>query len=260
MEHIDYFKLQAKNLLKDFKTRFFNQEEKVWQYNPKFFDIENIFFDYEIPDDKPDFNFTLMNAQHLIAKMAGFSKWNDLVNANPVELELSHLLYDNAHKVSVEEWNEYIMQAEYMNNVRFNAEEKLEIFKQVFSNVDKHRSDFPSYRIDLAKKQITSPVDITENAFNSEVDLYDELDEKEKLAAIKAHQNSGCDYNIEETVECLHCGARYKFVNVKAIRVKPQYRTLEDFDRIVCKNYPKCSGKIIDLMKVGVADKNKGTK
>lgn len=31
MEHIDYFKLQAKNLLKDFKTRFFDEKEKFLQ-------------------------------------------------------------------------------------------------------------------------------------------------------------------------------------------------------------------------------------
>ena len=155
MNHTEYFKLQAKNLLKDYKTRVFCPKDGIYEYNPKFFDITGIFHNLDLNDDKSDFKFTLMNAQHVIAKLAGFPKWDDLLNANPSELELAHLLYDNAHKIS-----------------------------------------------------------------------------------------------LEETVECLHCGERYKFKYVKAIRTKPRFRNDDDFDQIVCKNFPECNGSIIDLFPI----------
>ncbi len=140
MEHIDYFKLQAKNLLKDFKTRFFNQEEKVWQYNPKFFDIENIFFDYEIPDDKPDFNFTLMNAQHLIAKMADFENWSELKNTSKTDLKFAHILFDNIYKSGSNEFNACFQKIERKNNVRLSSKEKIQFFKQNLSNIVAEKS------------------------------------------------------------------------------------------------------------------------
>ena len=48
MEPIDYFKLQAKNLLKDYKTRFFNEEEGFYDYKPKYFDVSEIFWGFKI--------------------------------------------------------------------------------------------------------------------------------------------------------------------------------------------------------------------
>ena len=87
MNHTEYFKLQAKNLLKDYKTRVFSPKDGIYEYNPKFLDITRIFLDLDLNDDKPDFKFTLMNAQHVIAKLAGFSNWDDLLKANLSELE-----------------------------------------------------------------------------------------------------------------------------------------------------------------------------
>ena len=78
--------------------------------------------------------------------------------------------------------------------------------------------------------------------------MYIELDEQQKMIAIKDHQKSGLGFALEETVECLHCGDHYQYKNVKAIRTKPQFRSNNDFDKIVCKNFPKCNGSIIDLM------------
>ncbi len=82
MNHIEYFKLQAKNLFKDFKTRQYNKSNKCYEYTPEFFDIGGLFFSLEIPDDKDNFTFTLMNAQHVIAKMVGFEKWENLIRAS----------------------------------------------------------------------------------------------------------------------------------------------------------------------------------
>ncbi|MBQ3749910.1 MAG: hypothetical protein IKN99_07775 [Bacteroidales bacterium] len=256
MNHIEYFKLQAKNLLKDYKTRLFNPKDGFHEYNPKFFDITGIFDYLDLNDEKSDFKFTLMNAQHVIAQLAGFSKWDDLLKANPSELELAHLLYDNAHKISLDEWDMYISDAERMNHTKFNTETKLEIFKQVFLSSDRHRSDFVPYRIDLEQKWNTKPADIIEdNPLNYE-DMYMELDEQERMAAIKDHQENGLGFPLEETVECLHCGERYKFKYVKAIRTKPQFRSDDDFDQIVCKNYPECNGSIIDLFPIKHKMKN----
>lgn len=250
MEPINYFKLQAKNLLKDYKTRFFNEEEGFYDYKPKYFDVNAIFLDFDIPDGKEDFTFTLMNAQHTIAKLAGFRNWKDLVNASPYVLELARLLYDNAHKISLDEWFPYIDDAEKMNNTKFDTETKIEILKEVFLKKDLHRSWTPPYRLDLEKKRYTRPADLKESDYSTSTQLYYELDENAKLSAIKEHQNTGFNYEMDDIVECLHCGEKYQFKDVKVIRSKEQFRTEDDFDEIVCRNYPKCSGNIIDLIRV----------
>ena len=251
MDHVEYFKLQSKNLLRDYKTRFFDEKEEFYDYHPKYFDISRILLDFGLPDHKEDFKFTLMNAQHIIAQLAGFIKWNDLQSAKAYDLELAHLLFDNAHKVSVEEWEYYLANTEAMNKRKFNSKEKLEIFKQAFLSADKHRSDSIPYRFDLERKHSMPPSDLTEDERHNYKDIYVELNEQEKLAAIKDHQEKGLGYDLEDTVECLHCGKRYHFKEVKAIRLKEEYRSEDDFDEIVCKNYPHCDGNILDLMKVG---------
>lgn len=96
MEHIDYFKVQAKHLLRDYKTRFFNEQEKVHDYQPEYFYVADIFQDFGLPDDKPNFKFTLMNAQHIIAKLAGFAKWNDLQEANEAELHAARQQFNRS--------------------------------------------------------------------------------------------------------------------------------------------------------------------
>lgn len=62
--------------------------------------------------------------------------------------------------------------------------------------------------------------------------MYIELDEHQKMIAIKDHQKSGLGFALEETVECLHCGEHYQYKNVKAIRTKPQFRSDNDFDKL----------------------------
>ena len=41
MSQIDFFKRQAKNLNSDIKTQFFNEQEGIFEYKPRFFDINN---------------------------------------------------------------------------------------------------------------------------------------------------------------------------------------------------------------------------
>lgn len=147
MKTIEYFKLQAKNLYKDFKTQnsYFDPTcgHDVYQYAPKFFDVDALILDFDIDED----NFTLMNAQHYIARLGGFRKWTDMLKASPAALELSKLLIENMHKVGVIEWDVYISSEERDKGFRFDDEFKLDIFKAVFDEVDGHQSDGIDYRL-----------------------------------------------------------------------------------------------------------------
>ena len=148
MKPIDYFKLQAKNLLKDYQTKFpvYDSviDDYLNDYKPKYFDLGWILLDFDIDDEK---QFTLMNEQHIIAQLAGFYKWADMLKATEVQLELGKLLFDNSNKISVLEWNDYLAINERDNNVTFDDETRLEIFTMVFANVDGHESMMVNYRL-----------------------------------------------------------------------------------------------------------------
>lgn len=152
MKHIDFFKLQAKNLFRDFKTQaqYLDKESYngySYRYSPKYFDVDSLFLDYDVDEE----NFTLMKAQHLIARLVGFYKWNDLVNASEHELELAKLLFDNQDKVSYDDWDIYITGNERDNETTFDSEFRVEIFKQVFVNQTGHVSMFPDYRLNQSE-------------------------------------------------------------------------------------------------------------
>ena len=150
MDKIDFFKLQAKNLHKDFKTQrcVFDGiiNENLYEYSPKYFDVDQMIIDYDLDENK-DFS-SLMKVQHLFATIIlGFKSWSDLINAPEIELELAKALFDNQHKISRDEWDMYIAGVEKENNISLDAEGKLEIFKTVFANVDGHRSSSRSYKL-----------------------------------------------------------------------------------------------------------------
>ncbi|TBX66143.1 hypothetical protein EZL74_11185 [Flavobacterium silvisoli] len=131
MNSIDYFKLQAKNLYRDFKT----QTPVVgkpkggfkYDYSRTYFQIYDIISDFDIDED----NFTLMNAQHVIAKIAGFDKWNTLIKTEASELELTKLLFEHQDKIDSITWDLYIADCQAMNEEELDAEMQVEIFKQV---------------------------------------------------------------------------------------------------------------------------------
>ena len=147
MTTIEYFKSQAKNLHKDFKTqkRYFDHSlgRNLYEYAGMFFDIEALLNDFEFKENK----FTLMNAQHIIAKVVGFKKWSEMRNASSEALELAKLLFENLDKIRYEEWEFYILDIEQENNVKLDDEDKLEIFKMVYVDVDGHQSDGYDYRL-----------------------------------------------------------------------------------------------------------------
>lgn len=144
---VNYFKLQAKNLYRDYQTKqpYIDDVDgqTYYQYSPKYFDIDQLFVDYDWDEE----NFSLMKAQHLIANMVGFNKWADLLKAQPEELELAHLLLDNQEKIHLEDWNMYMARIEYDNQVVLDPASKLEIFKKVFLEEDGHHSPFPPYKL-----------------------------------------------------------------------------------------------------------------
>ncbi|MXN90315.1 hypothetical protein GR160_03675 [Flavobacterium sp. Sd200] len=132
MKPIEYLKLQAKNLHRDFKTQTssFNQElrRNDYNYDPKFFKFDLLVNDFNIDEEK----FTLMNAQHIIAKLCGLEKWTDFTNASPAKIELSILLYTNMDKLEVRDWDEYVLRIETENEVKLDDEFKLQIFEEGF--------------------------------------------------------------------------------------------------------------------------------
>jgi hypothetical protein len=132
MAPIEYLKLQAKNLHKDFKTQNSSFDPKlrrnVYEYDPRFFKIDLLVDDFNINEE----NFKLGNAQHVIAKLCGLEKWTDLSKASPAKIELSILLYTNMDRVEVRDWDEYVSRIETENKVRLDDEFKLKIFTEVF--------------------------------------------------------------------------------------------------------------------------------
>ena len=82
MNNISYLKLQAKNLFHDIKLDFM-QDDENYIFNPKFFDVNAIVTDFDIDCD----DFSLMKAQHVIAKMTGFASWDELIKASDEILE-----------------------------------------------------------------------------------------------------------------------------------------------------------------------------
>lgn len=124
----DFFKQQSKKLLKDYQTRVFNETEELYEYTPRYFpDIDSIILDFDIDEEG---QFTLMKAQHIIALLSGFNKWNELINASEPLLELGKLLLTNREGYLLEEWKFY----ENQNLQNFSDERKLEVFKLVFLN------------------------------------------------------------------------------------------------------------------------------
>ena len=68
-----------------------------------------------------------MKAQHLIACLAGFSKWSDILHASEARLELGKLLLENRDGCLLENWEMY----EEKNLRGWDDKSKLDIFKIV---------------------------------------------------------------------------------------------------------------------------------
>lgn len=192
MNYIDYFKRQAKNLFKDYKTKkpCIDGDLTYYEYDPKYFDIDAIFCNFgnlasvfcdcgKYIDEE---NFTLMNAQHIIALMVGFEKWGELIKASELKLRTAKLLLENQDKISIENWKLYL------EDVKQNIPEDCEIddegelsllnqflFSEPFNQV---------YKIPNTKENKRS-----ENIISEEIPE-------------KSQNNNG----EPENILCLHCG------------------------------------------------------
>lgn len=145
MDYIEYFKLQAKNFQRDYKTQFAVEGDiGIYDYKPRFFeDINDIILSYEIDEDRP---FSLMQIQHLIANLADFTSWNDLLRTykqgNIDRLELGKLLldnrtvfYDGRMVQTLPEWEHTLHWYETMG-IYFDDISKLQLFKEIFLSED----------------------------------------------------------------------------------------------------------------------------
>ncbi len=83
MNNISYLKLQAKNLFHDIKLDFM-QDDENYIFAPRFFEVNAIVTDFNVDCD----DFSLMKAQHIIAKMTGFNSWDELIKASDELLEV----------------------------------------------------------------------------------------------------------------------------------------------------------------------------
>ena len=130
MTNVEYLKLQAKNLIQDYETKTRCSDDDIYEYSPKHFDMDEIVCEYDIDED----NFNLKEAQDIIADMAGFEDWENLLKATETRLELARLLFDNRDKIDIENWETYIAGAEHDNKTTFDPELKLEVFKKVWGD------------------------------------------------------------------------------------------------------------------------------
>lgn len=135
LDYIEYFKIQANNLIEDYKTQtpYFDDviEDYLYQYNPQHFDIDEIIMSFDV-DEK---NFNLTEAQDIIAYYAGYEKWQDMLNISESDLILAKLLFDNKNIIDIEDWHMYITNAEHDNRTTFDPESKIEILNKIFLNI-----------------------------------------------------------------------------------------------------------------------------
>ncbi|OKS88158.1 hypothetical protein [Mucilaginibacter polytrichastri] len=154
MNHIDFFKLQAKNLHRDYKTKKTISAENgksYLEYEPKFFDIDAIFEDYEIDNE----DFSLMSAQHLVAKMLRLNKWSDLINATKPQLELAKLKFINQNKIPLVEWDIQVAGVEREHDMVFDPNDELDYYKYCLSHYDESVIFSPTYLLDKSLAEMT---------------------------------------------------------------------------------------------------------
>lgn len=220
MSHEDFFKNEAKKFLKDWQTQTKTVESDgyiSYHYDWKFYDVGDLFFYYEL-DDKDEQDIKLARAQHYIAKMVGFKKWDDLIHASEIELELAELLlrrFKNAR--DVQDWEETVM---FTDIEQYGAEAVLDYAHQYYELGDrKEIVNLPSEKLTILSGKIKST----------------ELN--------KFSDNNNPDGTLRKSsyVFCTHCNKAFNFTQSKVIRENEKNLTM-----VVCKNYPECKGTYLD--------------
>ena len=139
MSQIDFFKRQAKNLNSDIKTQFFNEQEGIFEYKPRFFDINNIIIEFELDERDPKFK-SLGKAQWIIAIILGLRYWDVLVHSDPVSLELYKLMFEHQDEITPDEWEGMFVLRTSEGEISVLEEplDKLEHFKVLLEMAEKN--------------------------------------------------------------------------------------------------------------------------
>ena len=218
MSSLEYLKKAAKNLFKDWKSHTVTVEPdgfKLFEYNSHFFDFNDfvVYYDLSVEDEE---NFSLMKAQHMIAQMAGYRKWNDLINASEKELELAKILISHFYDSGdVEDWEAYKAISGFNN---FDIDSKIKIARHYYEDSHDFEEKIPDPKILQGKER--------EIALNKEL------------------MNFGKS-NFNEKVRCLHCGKTYLLSEATVVLF---YGDKEPM--VMCKHFPQCNGSLIDMFTV----------
>ncbi len=135
MTYLDFFRLQAKNLYRAWKTHKEN-EEGFYDYESPLFDVNDFLLYFDEDDHEKE--FCLQRAQHLVAQLAGFRKWNDLIKADDDHLKFGKIIFQgcvNANNgvCSYEDWEMY-----YLGNGidQYPIEAQIQVAEYYFSEVE----------------------------------------------------------------------------------------------------------------------------
>lgn len=222
MKNLDYFKKQAKYLVKDWETRKVNPgtdedwEGEPYVYDGEHFEMLSIVNFFGVDDD-----FGLQKAQHIIAQMAGFKKWDDLQNADEDELALAKIRFLHLDPTDEEIWDRYCRKIGW-DHSPFEAR-------------------FPLIKDEMYNKK---------NDFLKSNQFVDEkLYGKEREIALQKQLNKiPFISDPETTVRCIHCGQSFKSKELLVVH-EYGFTSYSERDFAVCKNYPKCDGTLIDMMR-----------
>ncbi len=128
MDYINYFKSQAKKFYKDFQTQYKVDNDTIYDYKPKFWpDINEIIVSYDIDED----DFSLMKAQHIIALLANFKDWDELIHANKYLHEIGYYLIEYRENDFLDVWQSYNFELKSIVG-EIDDESKLDILKHTF--------------------------------------------------------------------------------------------------------------------------------
>jgi len=218
MSNLEFFKNQSKKFFKDWKSqkKIVETDGNVYfRYSPKFFDIKDWFSYFEL-STKDEQDVKLSRAQHYIAKIAGFKKWTDLIAASEKELIYAEIKLRNfKNSMDLIQWD--FLEKDY-ELADLDIDSKIEYAKQFFRGVNV--TGFEGEKKAITPKLITG---------------------KERKAILRVG-NYSFGRKMNSIVKCLHCNDEYKYDDSKVIKFPN-----EDEPYIVCKNYPKCDGSLIDM-------------
>ena len=221
MKNLVFFKKQAKYLVKDWETRKDNPgtdedwEGEPYVYEGEYFEMYNVVHFFGIGDD-----FGLQKAQHVIAQMAGFKKWDDLQKADEDELSLARIRFLHLDPTSAGNWERY---CKILKWDLIPIEAKFSLIKDYMYGA---KSNY------LMSKQFVDEV----------------LHGKEREVALQKELDMFPDRSDpEDIVTCIHCGRKYKNKEVTVIH-EYGFGISGEHDFITCKFYPECDGTLIDLI------------